>query len=159
PKNSPGPSGWRRCSPTVTAAVPSSSTKSAWPGAPSPTRRAPAMSSRISIRLAIDSGCGAASEAKRGTPSGCPAVGRIARTVPALGAASEPNELRLRSADGPGAGAQAGLDRAVDEPRPAVGEVGAGEEHATLRPAHLLVEARVPAGPVDRPRPAGELVG
>ena len=56
-------------------------------------------------------------------------------------------------------GAQARLDRAVDEAAPAVGEVGAREHDPALGHAHRRVVLRVPAGPVDRPGAARELVG
>ena len=59
----------------------------------------------------------------------------------------------------PGACAQARLDRAVDEARPAVGEVGAGQQHPPLGAAHLGVVVAVPAGTVDRPGALRELVG
>ena len=45
------------------------------------------------------------------------------------------------------------------KPGPPVREVGAGEDHVALRPAHRGVMVLVPAGAMDRPGPAGELVG
>ena len=57
------------------------------------------------------------------------------------------------------AGAQPGLDRAVDESRPPVGDVGARQQHAALGALHRRVVVLVPAGAVDRPGAAREAVG
>ena len=53
---------------------------------------------------------------------------------------------------------QARLDRAVDESRPPVGDVRAGEQHAALGPLDRAMVMLVPAGPVNRPRAARKLV-
>src|SRR5580704_9461995 len=58
-----------------------------------------------------------------------------------------------------GAGAEPRLDRAVDEPGPAIGEVRTREDDPTLGPSHGGVMVLVPARAVDRPGPARELVG
>src|SRR5512142_2249738 len=77
-------------------------------------------------------------------------------------AASKRSHLGLGTAQiqhGTGTCLQPRLDRSVDEARPAVRDVRAGEEHAALGTPHLRVVARVPAGRVNGPGSARVLVG
>src|SRR5205807_1552600 len=55
-------------------------------------------------------------------------------------------------------GPQSGLDRAVDEAGPAVGEIRARQQDPAVRSLHRGVVVLVPAGTVDRPGPARELI-